>query len=68
MCGADHLLSQHCGGRTRGPFPQAHHVYSVPALSPDFEAWVWGGGQEQVVSIALACSCCVCSEMPGTWV
>ena len=23
MCGADHLLSQRCGGRTRGPFPQA---------------------------------------------
>ena len=27
-----------------------------------------GVGQEQVVSIALACSCCVCSEMPGAWV
>lgn len=37
-----------------GPFLRTHNVYFVPAFSPYFLAWVWGGGPEQVVSIALA--------------
>ena len=37
-----------------GPFLRTHNVYLVPAFSPYFLAWVWGGGPEQVVSIALA--------------
>ena len=51
-----------------GPFLRLTNVYSVPALSLDFQAWVWAGGREQVVSVALDRSCCVCCEMPGAWV
>ena len=57
------------GEGLEGPFLRLISVCSVPALTPGFQAWVWwGGGREQVVSIALARSCCVCPEMPGAWV